>query len=189
MGRGLPVTLHAARGRPQGISRRVRLPGSNPLAVDVRRSRQHKPTVVVSSAKESMATRRSRAAQSLATQAAELAFAVPQVVAHRVTRMALSGPKPSPRDRKEFERMVAEKNIAFGESWKAMTTQAALANQALAASFFRSLLSVARGKKPSARATTSQFHKAALGVLGKDLAPVHRKAVANAKRLSRTKLR
>ena len=31
--------------------------------------------------------------------------------------------------------------------------------------------------------------KGSLGVLGKGLAPVHRKAVANAKRLGRTKLR
>jgi hypothetical protein len=136
-----------------------------------------------------MATRRRRATQSLATKAAELALAVPQVVAHRVARMALSGPKLSPRDRKEFKLMVAEKNSAFGESWNAMAAQAALANQALAASFFRSFLSVARGKKPSASASAIQLHKAALGVLGKGLAPVHRKAVANAKRLARTKLR
>ena len=135
-----------------------------------------------------MATRRNRAARSLAVQAAELAVAVPQVVAHRVTRMALSGPKLSARDRKEFERMVAEKNAAFGESWKAMAAQAALANQALAASFFKSWLSVARGRKPSAL-SAAELQRAALGVLGKGFAPVHRKAVANAKRLGRTKLR
>ena len=85
--------------------------------------------------------------------------------------------------------MVAEKNAAFGESWQAMSAQAALANQALAASFFKSFLSVARGKKPSAMASAAQLHKAALGVLGKGFAPVHRKAVANARRLGRTKLR
>lgn len=136
-----------------------------------------------------MATRRSRATQSLAVKAAELAFAVPQVVAHRVTRMALSGPKLSARDRKEFELMVAEKNAAFSESWKAMTAQSALANQALAASFFRSFLSVAGGKKPSGMVSANQLHKAAIGVLGKGIAPVHRKAMANAKRLARTKLR
>ena len=136
-----------------------------------------------------MATRRSRSTRSLSVKAAELAFAVPQVVAHRVTRMALSGPKLSTRDRREFERMVAEKNSAFGEAWRAMATQAAVVNQALASSFLQSFLSVARGRKPSAGAAASQVHKAALSVLGKGLAPVHRKAVANAKRLSRTKLR
>ena len=137
-----------------------------------------------------MASRRPRSAsRSLAVQAAELAFAVPQVVAHRVTRMALAGPKLSLRDRKEFERMVAEKHSAFGESWQAMAAQAALANQMLATSFVRSLMSVAQGKKPSAAGSAAAIHRAAVGVLGKGLAPVHRKAVANAKRLARTRIR
>ncbi len=136
-----------------------------------------------------MATRRRRANQSLVVKTAELAFAVPQVVAHRVTRMALSGLSLSARDRKEFELMVAEKNRAFGESWNAMAAQAVLANQALAASFFKSFLAVGQGKKPSAARSAAQLQRAALGVLGKGFAPVHRKAVANAKRLGRTKLR
>ncbi|MEO8133297.1 MAG: polyhydroxyalkanoate granule-associated phasin [Betaproteobacteria bacterium] len=136
-----------------------------------------------------MVTSRKRVSPSLAVKAVELAVAVPLVVAHRLTRMALSGHEPSARDRREFERMVHEKSAAFRESWQAMAAQAALANQALAASFVRSLLSAARGKKPSAAASAAQLRKAALGVLGKGLAPVHRKAVANAKRLSRTKLR
>ena len=85
--------------------------------------------------------------------------------------------------------MVAEKNAAFGESWNAMAVQAVLANQALAATFFRAFLTVARGKKPSAARSAAQLQRAALGVLGKGFAPVHRKAVANAKRLGRTKLR
>ena len=46
--------------------------------------------------------------------------------------------------------MVAEKNAAFVESWNAMAVQALLANQALAASFFKSFFAAARGKKPSA---------------------------------------
>ncbi len=151
--------------------------------------RRHGPTVEVNSRKSSMATRRKRVSGTLATQAAELAMAVPQVVAHRVTRMALSGPKLSARDRKEFELMVAEKNSAFAQSWSAMATQAVIANQALAASFFRSFLSGAVGKRPSAVRSAAEIQKAALGILGKGLAPVHRKATANAKRLARTKLR
>jgi len=135
-----------------------------------------------------MPSRNARGSRSLAVKAVELAFAVPQVVAHRITRMALSGPKLSARDRKEFERMVAEKNAAFVESWIAMTARATVPTQALAASFFRSFLSVARGNMPSPTAA-AQLQRAALGVLGKGLAPVHRKAVANAKRLVRPKLR
>lgn len=136
-----------------------------------------------------MASRRTRAKTSLALQAAELALAVPQVVSHRLARMALSGPRLSERDRKEFALMVAEKNAAFGEAWQAMATHGARANQALAASFFKSFLGVARGKRPSPARSVAQLHHATLGVLGKGLAPVHRKAVANAKRLGRTKLR
>ena len=150
--------------------------------------RRHKPTVEATT-KELMAIRRRRATQSLAIKAAELAFAVPQVVAHRVTRMSLAGPKLSARDRKEFELMVAEKNAAFGESWNAMVAQTALANQVLAVSFFKSFLAAAWGKKPSATGSAAQLQCAALGVLGKGFAPVHRKALANAKRLRRTKLR
>ena len=85
--------------------------------------------------------------------------------------------------------MAAEKNAAFGESWNAMAVQAMLANQALAVSFFKSFLAVGRGKKPSVARSAAQLQRAALGVMGKGLAPVHRKAVANAKRLGRTKLR
>ncbi len=103
--------------------------------------------------------------------------------------MAMAGPKLSARDRKEFERMVAEKGEAFSESWRAMAVQAAQANQALAASFLKSFWSHSLRGKPSANAVAAKLHNAALDVLGKGLAPVHRKAMANAKRLARTKLR
>ena len=136
-----------------------------------------------------MASRRTRTKSSLAQQAAELAVAVPQVVAHRVTRLALAGPKPSPRDRKEFARMVAEKNQAFGEAWQAMALHGMRAQQALGATLFASFLAMSRGRRPSPARSVAQLRHATLGVLGKGLAPVHRKAVANAKRLARTKLR
>jgi len=136
-----------------------------------------------------MPSRYKRKTGSIGARAVELAFAVPQVVAYRVTRMAIAGPSVSERDRKEFQRMGAEKTAAFIESWNAMTMQAFRANQALAASFFRSFwLSSVKGR-PSVNAVAAQLQNAALGVLGKGIAPVHRKALANAKRLSRTKLR
>lgn len=136
-----------------------------------------------------MTIRRKHPVPSLTVKAAELAVAVPQVVAHRVTRMALSGPKLSDRDRKEFQRMVAEKSAAFTESWSAMATEALLANQALAGGMLRSLLSGAGGRRSSAASAAAQLQRSALGILVKGVTPVHRKAVANAKRLARTKLR
>lgn len=136
-----------------------------------------------------MATRSTRKRKSLTTRTAELAVAVPQVVAHRVTRMAMAGPALSGRDRKEFNLMVAEKGAAFTQAWRAMATQAVLANQALATSFLRSFWSPRRRGKPTLAAMFGQVQGAALGVLGKGLAPVHRTAVANARRLARTTLR
>jgi len=136
-----------------------------------------------------MPSHHKRKTRPLIVKAAELAFAVPQVVAHRVTRMAIAGPSLSERDRKEFQRMGAEKTAAFFESWNAMTMQALHANQALAASFFRSFWSPSLKVKPSATAVAAKLCGSALGVLGKGMAPVHRKATVNAKRLAHTKLR
>lgn len=132
---------------------------------------------------------RIRKTSSLISRSAELALAVPQVVAHRVTRMAIAGPTPSARDQKEFSRMVAEKNAAFGESWNAMAWQAVRANQALALSLFQAFWSPWLRRQPATGALAALLQNAALDVLGKGLAPVHRKAVANATRLGRTKLR
>jgi len=101
--------------------------------------------------------------------------------------MAHDGPHLSARDRKEFARMIAEKNSAFGESWNAMALQsqrAFAAALALAATPTRSTRA-----SPAARALTTQLQQATLAVIGKGLAPVHRRAVANAKRLARTRLR
>lgn len=135
-----------------------------------------------------MASRRPRKSSSMAVRLAELSFAVPQVVAHRVTRMALAGHTPSARDKKEFELMVAEKKAAFGQSFTAMAAEAVRANQALALSMFTSMW-FPGSRKPSAPALAAKVQRAAMGVLNKGVAPVHSKAVANAKRLARTKLR
>src|SRR6186713_835760 len=73
--------------------------------------------------------RTSRNTQTLARQASELAFAVPQVMAHRLTRMALAGGKPNARDRREFHGMGQEKVLAFWQSWFAMSVATVEATQ------------------------------------------------------------
>ena len=55
-----------------------------------------------------MANRKNPRAALVARQATDLAVAAPQVVAHRLTRMAMAGANPSARDRREFTRMVSE---------------------------------------------------------------------------------
>jgi hypothetical protein len=130
-------------------------------------------------------SRRKRPGASLAAQVTELAIAAPQVVAHRVARMAVAGPRPSARDQKEFTRMVAEKQSAFFESWAAMASQAVAAQQALALSAWKGWMTVPKVAMPGGSALARQWQGAALGVLGEGLKPVHRKAVANAKRLAK----
>ena len=135
-----------------------------------------------------MAIRRTRKSKSLAVKSVELAMAVPQVVAHRVTRMALAGPTLSDRDRKEFQMMVNEKHAAFAQGWSDMAMHAFRANQVLMASMLRSFFTPFSYKRRSGASAAAQVQNAAIGVLGKGLAPVHRKAVSNARRLAKTKL-
>jgi len=133
---------------------------------------------------------RRRPSLSLSTKTAELALAVPQVVAHRLLRMAQAGPHLSARDRKEFTRMVAEKNSAFSESWNAMALQGLQSQRAFAAALALAAMPARPARAtPAAHALAAQMHHATLAVLGKGLAPVHRRAVANAKRLAKTRLR
>jgi hypothetical protein len=128
-----------------------------------------------------------RKAARLGTQASELMLAAPQVVAHRLGRMALAGHRPSAKDQREFHRMSAEKLAAFGEAWQAMTLQMLKSNQQLAASMMRSWWPAKRGGTHAAamtQAATAWLH-AALDILAHGIRPVHRRAVANAKRLGR----
>ena len=126
--------------------------------------------------------------QALSKKSGELATAASQVVAHRVTRMVLAGPMPSERDQVEFKRMVEEKKQAFTESWLAMTTQTLLAHQAIATTAWRSLCFPWLGGGATPAALASQMQNASFRVIHKAMAPVHRTAMANARRLSKTPL-
>jgi hypothetical protein len=136
-----------------------------------------------------MATRRTRKLKSLAAQSIELGVAVPQVVALRLARMASASASPRARDRKEFHRMGAEKIAALNEAWTAMAAQAFLENQKFALSFMQSLWFPWTRPNASVKGASRQLTDAWLGMLGKGMAPVRRRAVANAKRLGRTKRR
>lgn len=118
----------------------------------------------------------SRRSRRLSRQAADLAFAVPQVLAHRALRLS---------DQGELYRMSAEKALAFGESWSAMAIEALAANQRMALAAMQSFWFPWLPRQSAAR----QINEAALGVLTKGMAPVRRRAVANAKRLGRGKRR
>src|SRR3954470_23486196 len=131
-------------------------------------------------------SRTSRNLTRAGTQAAQLAVAVPQVIGHRVTRMMTAGSVPSPRDTREFSRMSSEKTAAFAESWLAMGVEMMRANELLAVTLMTSWWNAwfsAAGFNRHAR----QLQSVALGIAVKGLAPVHRTAVANAKRLANVK--
>lgn len=136
-----------------------------------------------------MATRRPRKSKSLTAKSMEAALSASQVFAHRITRMALAGPRLSDRDRREFRIMVNEKHEAFAQAWSDMVMHAFRANQAFTASMLRFFFTPFSYKKPSAASAAAQVQNAAIGVLGKGLAPIHRKVVSNARRLVKTKLR
>ena len=136
-----------------------------------------------------MLSGRRRKSLSLLAKSAELAIAAPQVIAHRVTPMAIAGPALSARNRKEFHLMVVEKMAGFGEAWSAMVLQTIRANQTVVVLLFRAFWAPSLRRRASTTAVAAELQSAALDILAKGLAPVHRKAVANAKRLARTKLR
>jgi hypothetical protein len=117
---------------------------------------------------------RRTASTRLARQATELAVAVPQVMAHRLTRMALSGPVPSARDRREFHGMAQEKVHAFWQSWFAMGWGMVQATQ-------QAWMAVLQGARVPLLDTQA--------ILSHGLGPVHKRATANARRLARTRLR
>lgn len=134
-----------------------------------------------------MPSRRRRSSPALAAQSAQLAVAVPQVLAHRLTRLALAGAQPSARDRREFQRMGTEKVAAFQESWLAMAAEIVRLQQQFAWSAAQAAWAPWLGA-PRARSKDT-MQRSLDRVLREGLAPVRRRAVANAARLGRTRLR
>jgi hypothetical protein len=134
-----------------------------------------------------------RGSQRLAQQTTELAMAVPQVVSHRVYRMMTAGLQPDAKDQREFHRMGAEKIAAFQESWMAMGTHLFSVQQAWMLSWMRAVWMPWPSANPwsswqrSSQQLRTQLHRATVDTAAQGLAPVHKRAVANAKRLARFK--
>ena len=100
--------------------------------------------------------------------------------------MALAGGKQNARDRREFQRMGTEKVGAFYESWAEMYGQMLRIQMKVAATILR--FAWFPGMR-SASLPRVDVARSALTILGKGIAPVRRRAVANAKRLNRTRFR
>jgi hypothetical protein len=132
-----------------------------------------------------MAPRHSRNSFALAIQGIELGLAVPHVVAHRLLRIVAAGSRPSARDRREFWLMGTEKVAAVSESWNAMWLELFRANLAFALSFNPYVWLRLPLTKRSSTIAARHFERATLAVLAKGVSPIHRRAVANARRLGR----
>jgi hypothetical protein len=150
--------------------------------------------------------RKSRSTTASLQKLAELSIAAPQVVAIRTARMMAAGAQPDARDRAEFARMSTEKVQAFWESMFGMGRQMILTNQEYASRAFSQWTRVwmtpwwlnasllKSGGLPrfprwsgSLLPTRTQQRRAISKVVAKGLAPVHKRATANARRLKRLK--
>ena len=132
-----------------------------------------------------MPSQNSRRSRSLARHSLDLSIAAPQVIAHRVARMARAGAAPSARDLAEFQRMGAEKITAFGAAWQAMGLAAVRAQQSYLQALTRSLLTPWWIASPALGALARRANAAAVDVLAAGIAPIRHKAVGNARRLAR----
>jgi hypothetical protein len=120
-----------------------------------------------------------------AKQTLELGLAVPEVIAYRTARAALAGLSPSPRDRAEFHRMSSEKIAAFYESWNAMFLAMYRANM----NVFTSLPAWSTPWTAWPGMASARAQRAAMDIFTSGMAPLHQRAVANAKRLRRVNRR
>ena len=143
----------------------------------------------------------------LTAKTLETMLASAQVIGHRAGRMALAGPAPSARDRREFARMGQEKVEAGALSAQAMAAHMITMSPPWAALAFRHFLrssaafmALAGSRTPGqlierqaalARALgqsalgMADVSKSAIRLAHRGLKPIHRKATANAKRLGK----
>jgi hypothetical protein len=133
------------------------------------------------------ARRRAHPSQRLAKQSVELALAAPQVVMHRMSRMARAGAAPSQRDRREFVRMNHEKVLAFYQSGAAFWGEVLRAQLQLAQSMFSIGWALALGARPKQLPLGNP--RAMARAASAAVKPLHLTAVANARRLGGTKRR
>ena len=146
---------------------------------------------------------------SLGVKALQMSTAAAQVIAIRTTRMALHGANPDAADRREMALMGAEKVDAFSRAGQALATGAIPLVAGMAGQAFRTGMdlmaasaqlaasrtvpqTMARQRKLAdtlVRGATATQHtaasKATARLAHRALDPVHKKATANARRLTR----
>jgi hypothetical protein len=127
-----------------------------------------------------------RGSARLARDAASIALTAPQVVAHRLARMALASRAVDPRDAHEFVRMGTEKVAAFHESWCAMLFETWRIQQEMG---IAALSAMWRPWPPFQLLQARAMQRAATRLIAAGIAPVRKRTVANARRLGSAKRR
>lgn len=145
-----------------------------------------------------MTRKTQRQAARLGQQMTEMMIAAPQVAAHRTARMLMSGAIPNRRDSREFKAMGDEKLAACSDAWQAMANQAITSQMQIATTltqmaFKQSALwwtpfSASRGLSAADMTQLgNEMQSAAMQIASRGMAPVRKRAVANAKRLQRVR--
>ena len=118
----------------------------------------------------------------LGQQVAEINAAVPGIVSRRLMQLAWAGAEPSRSDRTEVSRMSSEKWQAASQSAMAMTAFAMQQQMAMTQSFWQAVwapwMSLSVGHAPAVSNPVA-------GMLSAGIAPYHRIATANARRLGK----
>jgi hypothetical protein len=127
---------------------------------------------------------------TFAAQSTEMLLASSEVIARRSQRMASMGANPSAADRRDMGRMVQEKVAAAAESVQAVSARAASLYQASMMQWFdlanrevAALCGIGTSPRMNADAVTKKTMQAAAQIATAGLAPFHRRATGNAKRL------
>ena len=117
----------------------------------------------------------------LAQSIGDIAWHAPQVVQHRTARLLAAPGLKRARDRREAQRMVAEKFEAMFESQLVLWQHAWAMQQQMAQQVWRAALS---GPRPLRRPAGSRRSAAAsLSLARRSLAPVRRRVKANFRRM------
>lgn len=131
-------------------------------------------------------TKHRRQSTTLARKTTEAAISSPQVIRHRLTRMALAGANPGNRDKKEFHGMITEKYVGFTKAWFAMGVATIRANLVISGFMVTGFFNPFSRNKFSVFALAGKVQEESMNVLNKGLTPLHKKVVSNSKRLAKS---
>jgi hypothetical protein len=119
----------------------------------------------------------------LAQSLGDIAWHAPQVVQHRTARLLAAPGLKRARDRREAQRMVAEKFEAMFETQLALWQHAWTMQQRMAQEVWRAALSGPRPRRVRSSAGSRRSAAASLSLASRSLAPVRRRVKANSRRL------